>query len=73
MQEWPENSEEKQHVDDQMLTDNSEETFTGICPKCDDTGIVKEEDGSAHVCWDCLKAGRLDVHSKDVSDSGLRI
>jgi len=44
-----------------------------ICEKCKDTGIVKEEDGSVHVCWDCLKEGRLDVHSKDLPDVDIRI
>lgn len=44
-----------------------------ICLKCKGTGIVKEKDGSVHVCWDCLQNGKLDVHSKNVKDSGLRI
>ena len=44
-----------------------------VCEKCKDTGIVKEKDGSAHVCYDCLNSGRLDVHSKDLPDSKLRI
>jgi len=43
------------------------------CPKCKDTGIVKEENGSVHVCYDCLANGRLDVHSKNPKDSGLRV
>ncbi|GBE19658.1 hypothetical protein BMS3Abin17_00383 [archaeon BMS3Abin17] len=43
------------------------------CPKCKDTGIVKDEDGTAHVCWDCLRDGRLDVHSKDVPDSKIKL
>jgi DnaJ-class molecular chaperone len=44
-----------------------------ICLKCKGTGIVKEKDGSVHVCWDCLNNGKLDVHSKNVKESGLRI
>jgi len=44
-----------------------------VCQKCKGTGIVKEKDGSIHVCWDCLREGRLDVHSKNVKDSGLKI
>ena len=43
------------------------------CPKCKGTGIIKEENGSVHVCFDCLAAGRLDVHSKDVKNSGVRV
>jgi DnaJ-class molecular chaperone len=44
-----------------------------LCPKCKGTGIVKEKNGSTHTCWDCLAAGRLDVHSKNVKDSGIKI
>lgn len=44
-----------------------------ICSKCKGTGMVKESDGSVHVCWDCLREGRLDVHSKQPKDSGLQI
>jgi hypothetical protein len=43
------------------------------CPKCHGTSIVKEADGSIHVCWDCLQEGRLDVHSKDPKESGIQI
>jgi|MGYP002817230330 hypothetical protein len=43
------------------------------CPKCKNTGIVKEKDGSVHVCWDCLKSGRLDVHSKNSPDSNIKL
>ena len=43
------------------------------CSKCKNTGIVKEKDGSVHVCYDCLNSGRLDVHSKDLPDSGLKL
>jgi len=43
------------------------------CPKCNGVGIVKEKDGSIHVCWQCLQEGRLDVHSKDLPDSKLKI
>ncbi|PIN90004.1 hypothetical protein COU57_04800 [Candidatus Pacearchaeota archaeon CG10_big_fil_rev_8_21_14_0_10_32_14] len=44
-----------------------------ICKKCNDTGIVKESNGSVHVCFDCLNAGRLDVHTKDLKKSGVKI
>ncbi|MEK6758135.1 MAG: hypothetical protein AABX88_03315 [Nanoarchaeota archaeon] len=43
------------------------------CSKCKDKGMVKESNGTVHVCWDCLSSGRLDVHSKSLPDSGLRI
>ena len=43
------------------------------CPKCKGTGIVKDKDGSVHVCWDCLREGRLDVHSKDIPESKIRL
>ena len=43
------------------------------CSKCENTGMVKEADGSVHVCWDCLQSGRLDVHSKKVPDSRVKI
>jgi len=43
------------------------------CRKCNNTGIVKEEDKSVHVCWDCLRSGRLDVHTKDLPDSDIRV
>jgi Ribonuclease G/E len=43
------------------------------CPKCNGTGMVKDKDGSVHVCWDCLREGRLDVHSKNIPDSKIKI
>ena len=43
------------------------------CEKCNDTGVVKEKDGKVHTCWDCLMAGRLDVHTKELKGSGLKI
>lgn len=42
------------------------------CKKCNGTGVVKDENG-IHVCYDCLVEGRLDVHSKNVPDSKIRI
>ena len=44
-----------------------------VCPKCKGTGTIKEKDGTIHVCWDCLKEGRLDVHSKNVPDSKIKV
>ncbi len=43
------------------------------CPKCHGEGMVKEADGSAHTCWDCLMSGEMDQHSKDVKDSKIKI
>ncbi len=43
------------------------------CQKCNGTGMVKEKDGSVHVCWDCLREGRLDVHSKTLPDHKIRL
>ena len=48
-----------------------EERF--FCTKCQDTGRVKNADGSIQTCMDCLLAGRLDSHTKDVKDSGIQI
>ncbi len=43
------------------------------CEKCHGTRIVKEKDGSIHTCSNCLAEGRLDMHSKDVKDSGIKV
>ncbi len=43
------------------------------CPKCKGTGKILNKNGVIHVCWDCLQKGRLDVHSKEVKDSGVKI
>lgn len=53
-------------------------SFTGFymgnqCPKCNGTGIVKDKDGSIHTCWDCLRDGKMDVHSEKVSESKIKI
>ncbi|GIU68280.1 MAG: hypothetical protein KatS3mg001_130 [Candidatus Pacearchaeota archaeon] len=45
-----------------------------VCPKCNNTGIVKEKSGEVHTCFDCLLSGRLDQHNKDLkSAEELRI
>jgi len=47
-----------------------------ICPKCKNTGQIKEKDGTIHICFDCLASGRLDQHDKkirDASDFGIRL
>ncbi len=49
-----------------------EEIKAWKCSKCKGTGIVRDESG-IHVCYDCLKKGKLDVHSKNVPDSKIKI
>lgn len=51
---------------------NKEEKNREVCPDCNGTGIVKEK-GSVHTCWKCLQEGRLDVHSKKLPESNLKI
>jgi len=46
------------------------------CQKCKGTGQIKEKDGSIHICFDCLQAGKMDQHEKklkDASDFGIRL
>jgi len=43
------------------------------CPKCHGTGIVKDENGTIHTCWDCLNKGDFDVHSDKVPESKVQI
>ena len=43
------------------------------CQKCHGTGIVKDKDGTIHVCWNCLNSGKLDVHSKDLKENNIRL
>ena len=43
------------------------------CTKCGGKGFVKDPDGTSHTCWDCLLSGRLDTHSKEVKDSGVKV
>jgi hypothetical protein len=35
-----------------------------ICQKCKGKGVIKDEDGSIHTCFDCLLSGRMDQHDK---------
>jgi len=42
---------------------------TVVCPKCNNTGKVKEKDGTIHICFDCLLAGRLDQHDKKLKSA----
>jgi Ribonuclease G/E len=52
------------------------ETTKNVCEKCKGTGIIKEKDGTVHICFDCLNSGRLDQHNKnikDASDLGIKL
>ena len=47
-----------------------------ICEKCRGTSMIKDKNGTVHICFDCLKAGRLDQHDKkirDASDFGIKL
>jgi len=44
-----------------------------ICEKCNGTFKILGKDGTMHTCFDCLAAGRIDVHSKNVRDSNIKI
>lgn len=61
-------SEEQKEILYNKNRDKSED----VCLKCKGTGIVKDKSG-VHVCFDCLRAGKLDPYSKNVKDSGIRI
>jgi ribosomal protein L37AE/L43A len=42
------------------------------CPKCNNTGIVKEKDGTIHTCYDCLQKDMFEQHGKP-KDTGIKI
>jgi hypothetical protein len=39
------------------------------CSKCNNTGKIKEKDGTIHICFDCLQSGRLDQHDKKLKSA----
>jgi len=46
------------------------------CPKCKGERRIREKDGSIHICFDCLQAGRLDQHDKKMKsaqDLGIKL
>ncbi len=43
------------------------------CEKCKGTKRIRKADGTLQPCWECLMAGEMDQHSKEVKDSGLKI
>ena len=44
-----------------------------ICGDCHGTGIIKEKDGTNHTCWKCLSEGKLEQHTTNIKDYGIRI
>jgi len=48
-----------------------EERKRVICEKCRGTGIVKEKNGSVHVCFDCLENDVFEQHGNP-KDTGIR-
>lgn len=48
------------------------------CEKCNGRGMIKEKDGTVHICFDCLAAGRLDQHGdkskmRDAKELGIKL
>ena len=43
------------------------------CPTCHGERQIKDRDGTIHLCFTCLAAGRMDQHDKVIKDSGIRI
>jgi len=43
------------------------------CPKCKGKGIITEKNGTVHTCWECLRKGTMDQHSKDLKDPGIKL
>ena len=42
------------------------------CPKCKGTGMVRDKDGTIHICFDCLNAGVFEQHGNP-KDSHIRV
>lgn len=42
------------------------------CPKCKGQGIIKEKDGTVHICYDCLNNDKFNQHGNP-RDSGIKI
>lgn len=53
--------------------DFGNKTEEEVCPDCKGTRIVKEANGSVHTCWKRLKEGKLDVHSKKLPDTKIKL
>jgi hypothetical protein len=41
------------------------------CIKCNDTGIVKDKNGTVHTCFDCLEADRFEQHGRP-KETGIK-
>jgi len=35
------------------------------CPKCRGERIIKEKNGTVHICYECLLSGKMDQHDKN--------
>ena len=42
------------------------------CPKCHGAGMVKDKDGTIHICFDCLNAGVFEQHG-DPKETNIKI
>ena len=42
------------------------------CPKCNGTGMIKEKDGTVHICFDCLQKNVFDQHGNP-KDTSIRL
>jgi len=42
---------------------------TTVCPKCNNAGNIRDKDGTVHICFDCLRSGRLDQHDKKIKSA----
>ncbi|MEM4330804.1 MAG: hypothetical protein QW273_02240 [Candidatus Pacearchaeota archaeon] len=46
------------------------------CSKCNNTGRIKEKDGTIRICYECLLNGNFDQHDKklkDASELGIKL
>jgi hypothetical protein len=44
-------------------------TTKKICSKCNNTGRIREKDGTIHICFDCLQNGNMDQHDKKIKSA----
>ncbi|MEK6858298.1 MAG: hypothetical protein AABX53_00095 [Nanoarchaeota archaeon] len=43
------------------------------CAKCQGKRRIMKANGEVSPCFECLVAGRMDQHAKDIKDSGIRL
>ncbi|MFH1249128.1 MAG: hypothetical protein V1660_03170 [archaeon] len=58
-------------VNEEIKKDFNQSEKRHVCEKCQDTGKILTKEGM-RTCFDCLVAGRLDVHSKEVKDTNIK-